>query len=174
MFFKTHDMPKPCHRRVIHLLRDGRDVMVSYFHYLITITRNENLDFLELVRDGKDLFPCKWHEHTQRWLANPYDAEILRVKYEHLKSNPLNEMRKLCRFAGLERDDEFLKTVIDHASFDSMRRREVELGWSGPWPKEKYFVRRGKVGSYQDEMPESALKYFMDEAGGALRDCGYL
>jgi hypothetical protein len=141
---------------------------------MITVNRNEGLDFLEMVREGKDLFPCKWHEHVQKWLTNPYDAEIIRVKYEDLQNDPLNEMRKLCQFAGLKRDDEFLKTAIKNASFASMRRREIQLGWLAPWPKEKYFIRRGKVGSYQDEMPEPVLEYFLSEAGGALRDCGYL
>ena len=32
MIFKTHDLPKPEYKKVIHLVRDGRDVMVSYYH----------------------------------------------------------------------------------------------------------------------------------------------
>src|SRR5579871_1431411 len=33
MFFKTHHLPRPEYRRVVYLLRDGRDVMVSYWHH---------------------------------------------------------------------------------------------------------------------------------------------
>jgi hypothetical protein len=36
-FFKTHDLPRPQSRRVIYLVRDGRDAMVSYFHHLTAI-----------------------------------------------------------------------------------------------------------------------------------------
>jgi hypothetical protein len=32
--FKSHELPRPEYRRVIYILRDGRDVMISYQHYL--------------------------------------------------------------------------------------------------------------------------------------------
>ena len=33
MIFKTHFLPQPEYRKVIHLIRDGRDSLVSYYHY---------------------------------------------------------------------------------------------------------------------------------------------
>ena len=33
MFFKSHDFPAPHFRKIVYLLRDGRDVMVSYRHH---------------------------------------------------------------------------------------------------------------------------------------------
>src|SRR5580700_8787152 len=32
-YFKTHELPRPEYRRIVYLLRDGRDVMVSYYHF---------------------------------------------------------------------------------------------------------------------------------------------
>lgn len=173
-FFKSHELPNPEYKRVIYLLRDGRDAMVSYFHYNCALVPNEQIDFMEMVRDGKYLFPCKWHEHVQRWLQNPFAAGLIKVKYEDLKADPLAEMRRLCDFAGLKRDDDFLESAVAQACFDAMRKREIRDGWEGAWPKDKPFVRRGKVGSYQDEMPEDVLKCFLNEASMALRECGYV
>ncbi|MDB6057814.1 MAG: Sulfotransferase, partial [Verrucomicrobiales bacterium] len=51
MFFKSHSLPRPDYRRVVYLLRDGRDAMVSYFHYLEAIEKKQ-LDFLALVKTG--------------------------------------------------------------------------------------------------------------------------
>ena len=70
MFFKTHHLPRPEYKRVVYLVRDGRDVMVSYYHYQAKMM-NARIDFLEMVRDGGGLFPGKWHEHVQAWAANP-------------------------------------------------------------------------------------------------------
>jgi hypothetical protein len=69
-FFKTHDLPEPKYRRVIYLVRDGRDAMVSYFHHLAALGKRP--DCLKLVATGEGLFPCRWHEHVEAWLKNPY------------------------------------------------------------------------------------------------------
>jgi Sulfotransferase domain len=50
-FFKTHHLPQSEYRRVLYLVRDGRDVMVSYFHYLAALA--EAPDFLALVKTGQ-------------------------------------------------------------------------------------------------------------------------
>ena len=54
--------------------------MVSYFHYLAAI--GQRTDCLKLVVIGEGLFPCRWHEHAQAWLKNPYQAEMSIVSYE--------------------------------------------------------------------------------------------
>jgi hypothetical protein len=56
-FFKTHDLPKPQHRRVIYLVRDGRDAMVSYFHHIAAL--GDPPDCLKLVATGEGLFHVK-------------------------------------------------------------------------------------------------------------------
>ena len=42
MVFKTHHLPRPEYRRVVYLLRDGRDVMVSYWHHLEALDNGES------------------------------------------------------------------------------------------------------------------------------------
>src|ERR1700736_1114533 len=98
-YFKTHDLPRPEYRRVIYLLRDGRDVMVSYYHHLRALN-GDGIDFQEIVRTGKHLTPSKWHEHVNAWRSNPFEAEMLTVKYEDLLENPIQELRRVCHFAG--------------------------------------------------------------------------
>jgi hypothetical protein len=172
MFFKTHDLPKPNYRRVIYLVRDGRDVMVSYFHHLAALGNSP--DFLKLVSTGEGLFPCRWHEHLEAWTANPHGAQIITIRYERLKDDTVTQLRRICDFAGLERERSFLKQVARNAIFENMRKKEERFGWENPnWPRDKAFVRRGKVGSFKDEMPAAVLEAFMRLSSATLRRFSY-
>jgi hypothetical protein len=172
-FFKSHHLPRPDYRRVIYLLRDGRDVMVSYLHYL-EAQSGQKVDFLRLVKTGEGLYPCKWHEHVGAWLDNPYRAEMIVVRYEDLKRAPVAELQRICALAGLTRDTAFLERVVAGASFERMRQKEAQAGWDDPnWPRDKAFVRRGAVGSHKDEMPADVLEAFLGEARDALARCEY-
>lgn len=171
-FFKTHHLPRAEHRRVIYLVRDGRDAMVSYFHFLAAF--GEVQDPLRLVTTGEGLFPCRWHEHVEAWLANPHGAEMMIVRYEALREDTVNQLQRICDFAGLERERSLLERVSQNSTFEAMRERERKLGWAGSWPGDKAFVRRGIVGSFKDEMAESVLQAFMESSRLALKRLGYL
>ena len=173
MFFKSHALPTADYRRVIYLLRDGRDVMVSYLHHLRALT-SEPVDFLDLVRTGRRLFPCKWHEHVRQWWPNPFAADFLVVRYEELKRDAAAELRRICAFAGRRLETAALERAARKAAFEAMQDREKRLGWqNAAWPKDKPFIRRGAVGSYADEMPPEVLTAFLNEAGPTLKLVGY-
>jgi hypothetical protein len=171
-FFKTHHLPRPEYRRVIYLIRDGRDAMVSYFHFLSAL--GDSPDFVKLVATGEGLFPCRWHEHIEAWLANPHRAEMMIIHYESLKRDTAGELQRICQFAGLERDRSQLERIAQNSTFGAMRARETKLGWQDEWPKDKAFVRRGIVGSFKDEMPKPVLDAFMQLSLPTLQRLGYL
>ena len=174
MYFKTHHLPRADYRRVINLLRDGRDVMVSYYHHLRALS-GDAVDFSEIVRTGRHLAPSKWHDHVNAWRSNPFGAEILTVRYEDLLENPVKELHRVCDFAGIERSTEVLETVSRKSSFSKMREKEEKTGWANSsWPRSRFFVRRGEVGSFKDEMPKNVLSAFLAQAGDTLRACNYL
>jgi hypothetical protein len=172
-FFKTHDLPEAKYRRVIYLVRDGRDAMVSYFHHLAAIGHSP--DCLKLVATGKGLFPCRWHEHVEAWRKNPYGAEMITVSYEMLKTNPVTVLRKICDFSGLKRERTWLEFLARNATFAVMREKEMEFGWANrAWPKDQAFVRRGKIGSFRDEMSAEILQAFLKVSAHTLKRMGYL
>jgi hypothetical protein len=171
-FFKTHHLPRPDYRRVVYLLRDGRDAMVSYWHHLQALS-GRRIDLAAMLSAG-ELFPCPWHDHVEQWTANPHDADMITIRYEDLKADPVTALVRLCDFAGESRDRSVLASVAEKCSFEAMRAREQRLGWDNPdWPKDRPFVRRGIAGSYKDEMPAETLALFLAEAGETLRKVGY-
>lgn len=170
-YFKSHALPQKQYRRVVYLLRDGRDVMVSYYHFLTAL--QGPLDFLKLVQ-GHGLSPCPWHEHVEQWLANPHGAEMIVIRYEDLQTAAVRELRRFCAFAGLERDDACLERVVRQASFENARVKEQAQGWDNKdWPSDRPFIRRGEVGSHKDEMPPAVLAAFLERAGPTLMRLGF-
>jgi hypothetical protein len=173
-YFKSHALPLPHYQRVIYLLRDGRDAMVSYWHFLQGLHRSE-LDFKALVETGLELVPCKWHEHVEAWQSNPYDADLLVIRYEDLVQQAVVELERFCRFAGISREPGFLRSMAEAASFKNLRAKEARLGMGQPdrWPADRFFFRRGEIGSYKDEMPRQVLEAFLKDAAPTLERCGY-
>jgi hypothetical protein len=178
-YFKSHDVPGPEHRRVVYLLRDGRDAMVSFWNY-IRVCRHPTLEFLEFVQHTQQWAgQGSWVEHVEQWLANPYHAAMMTIRYEDLLADPVRELRRFCAFVGLRPAPGHLESVAGRATFAKMRQKEIsQAGWANEshaaWPKDQFFIRRGKVGSYQDEMPADVLKVFLQDAGPTLAKCGYL
>ncbi|HEY6881884.1 MAG TPA: sulfotransferase domain-containing protein [Polyangiales bacterium] len=173
MVFKTHHLPQPRFRRVIFLIRDGRDALVSYYHYNRAVA-SPAVSLRDMVVEGKSLFPCRWHEHAAAWSANPYRAEMITVRYEALKTDAFVELRRIADFLHKEVSDDVLRAIAASATFERMRAREDRQGWADKhWPKDSKFVRRGMVGSFADEMPSDLVKVFEADAGPMLVKYGY-
>lgn len=107
--------------RVIYVMRDPRDTLVSFFHYL---NKNELYqtnpqladqrcgDFSEFLRrpasdylrlgffDAPDFNNVvgRWASHVKGWLTVP---DVCIVRYEDLKTNYQTTIRRICREVGL-------------------------------------------------------------------------
>ncbi|HEX3799258.1 MAG TPA: sulfotransferase domain-containing protein [Verrucomicrobiae bacterium] len=173
-YFKSHALPQPHYRRVVYLLRDGRDAMVSFLHYAEALEKRK-LNFLEFVNNPIRHSSSKWHEHVEAWTQNPFDAQMIVIKYEDMLEQPVTELERFCEFIGLLRDRAALSAVAEGAQFSSLREKEASIGWGGQsaWPKDKFFFRRGVAGSHKDEMPPEVVAAFLSEAGKTLRLHGY-
>ncbi len=177
-YFKSHDVPGPEHKRVVYLLRDGRDAMVSFLNYT-RVCQHPTLEFLEFLQNTPRWAGVgKWSDHVESWLTNPYQASVLTIRYEDLLDDSVREMRRFCAFVGLLPMPGLLENVCAKATFAKMRQKEVrQNGWANgshtAWPKDQFFIRRGIKGSYKDEMPTDVLEAFLKDAGPTLAKCGY-
>ena len=171
--FKSHFLPRPEYRRVIYIIRDGRDALVSFWHYHKAVT-GEEIHFDRLVEMPVYEFGT-WPEHVTSWLRNPYGANMITVRYEDLKRDGAAELERVARFLGLERDREFLTSVVTSCGFQKLRSNEKLFGFGQTfWPGNRRFFRRGDVGSHLAEMPKSAIEKFEIRNGEILRTLGYL
>ena len=156
-FVKTHKFYWPLlfvrPRRVVYILRDPRDVMVSYYHYLqARLQRPFHGDFAELIRHPSyGLDACLRHYFS--WL--PHVTVVIR--YEALKQDTVAELRRLLTALQTPLPDELLRLAIERSSIEQMRLAEEKSGLAGPQRFELQFrvVRKGTV----KQWPE----YFSDE-----------
>ena len=77
-------------RRVIYVVRDGRDVMYSYYRFRHGLGQNLALNFSQFIEPSRKHYPGpRWHEHVEGWLerGEAEEVELLLVKYEDLHRN---------------------------------------------------------------------------------------
>jgi hypothetical protein len=163
-------------KRVIFLVRDPRDVAVSfYFHVRNRASHRElirkeiplrvkSLSLFDFVIDD-DLGVPRVIRHFNRWREEIRDMpNALVIKYEQLRADPVGTLGQVMEFIDPGFDEAALREAVEFASFDNLARKEssgfFQSGRMRPAdPKDSgsFKVRRGKVGGYRDYFsPEQA------------------
>lgn len=115
---KTHLVP-PTDDPTIHIVRDGRAAIVSYFHYLREV---EGLDVsLEAVLEGQ-VYAGSWSTHFE--VISGRQNRLL-LKYEDLVLHPTDSTRQIAEFIGRPPSAEFT------LSFEEMRKALPKFFRSG-------------------------------------------
>jgi hypothetical protein len=177
MCFKTHDFPSPLYKNVIHLIRDPRDVMASY--YAMAFGRGKISDQKKMIVDGENLLFGTWADHTKLWKDNPYNANLLVIKYEDLLTDPFDQLRNIAQFMNIDRSDELIQRVISGNSLSMMKTKEKDLGFDKAfirpenWKEGHTFVRSGQQGAGKKELDQDMISYIEKQAHEFMEFYGY-
>jgi hypothetical protein len=165
-------------RRIIVLVRDPRDSLVSYWHHKRARERRPVADRLEVFAHS----PVYGIERISQGTALLLDlherhrGDKLLVTYEDLSANPERRLREVLRFAldGHPRDEPACRIALAASRFDAMRawerrltRDEARTRYSnrfgpsheGARSDEAFKVRRGEVGGFATEMPAELWRH---------------
>jgi hypothetical protein len=180
---KSHQYFDPRYPKVLYVVRDPRDVVLSEYHFDIkrrAIADNSPLQqFVSRFVRGELNHPYgTWGENVATWLyTRRGDPRFLLVKYEALQAQAMDEMERIARFMGISADPERLAFAIQQSSADRMRELEKKQGhlWSSTREtrQDKPFVRSAKAGGWKAELPESSIAEIESAWGGLMRDIGY-
>ncbi len=160
-------------KRAIYIARDGRDAMVSYWHFCnqrdgTAIPFNE---FIELsARPEHSYGP--WSAHVTGWMNAPLEAKLV-LRYEDLLSDTASALKQALKFAEIEATEVAIAHAVERASFSSMRKLEKAKGFNLEMLKTVEFVRKGKSGSWQDTFGPGDLERFGRFHGGSIPELGY-
>ena len=182
--------------RVIHVIRDGRDVAISAKHHIWNRSTGaggiHDLDERERdVRDayranretfvggGNSIFSAEWLAGTaSEWVEMTRRARedgrtllgdrYFELRYEDMKSDPETCIRDAFEFLGADPDAEQVRVCVETASF--------ERATKGRKPGEERpteFLRKGITGEWREVFTESDRRVFKESAGAFLIELGY-
>ena len=149
-------------------VRDGRDVAVSYLHYITSDIMNRlgpanralgssadalaNLDkFAELA--------STWSRSVKQVLA--MRSSFLVVRFEDLVADKAGEVERIGRALGLDPTPEEVEGIVT---------RTTPAATAGHAPKH---LRKGVAGDWRNHFTDAHVAIFKQVAGDALIDAGY-
>ncbi|GAH96301.1 unnamed protein product, partial [marine sediment metagenome] len=76
-------------------MRDGRDVLISFYHYFKKFGNFEGTLY-EFLRSDVRKSWGEWDEHVNSWIyQNPSLSNVCVVRYEDMLHDPFREVEKL-------------------------------------------------------------------------------
>lgn len=138
--------------RYVYVVRDGRDVAVSYYHFYRSHLRYDG-DFDRFYRRflrGRVQYRS-WFKHVAAWEAERDNPRVLFLRYEELRARPDEALDRLVAFLDLAVSPGRRAEVLERSSFEQMKRDErrfdfateflLQSGYSG-----RGFLRGGRTG----------------------------
>ncbi|MFG0246921.1 MAG: sulfotransferase domain-containing protein [Phycisphaerales bacterium JB052] len=175
-----------------YLIRDGRDVVVSFYFHAIRPSKNPNnthpnrsiermKSLLGADADLSDIRKhlhkyieflfvnpqgCRqnWTDHNADWFERP---GVQYIRYEDLRSDCVGAMTRLLQGLGREIEPERVERAVDNYSMERMTGRRPGQEDSSS------FIRKGVVGDWKNHFTREAAETFDRLAGDMLIRLGY-
>ena len=180
---KSHEAFFSKYRNVVYLVRDPRDVAVSYYHYLVKYKAlSEGYPIVrfidQLIDEQFDDGFGTWSDHVLSWLAMQQSRDrFLLLRYEDILRDPARELTKLAGFLNVDATPERVQKAVELASADSMRR--LERSQSRRWVstrksrQDKPLIRLAAAGEWKSALPEKSVLRIESTWGRAIEMLGY-
>ncbi len=160
-FLKTHNLQQLGGAPAFYLLRDARDSLISYAHYVKDVLDNDNSagDLHTVLRNlilEKRSPYGRWSDNADHWTNRANTAVI---RFEDLIASPRQQVISAVEALGLN---------LPPPS-DTGIEAFAKLHSTAP-----LIFRSGNPGGWRDEFPAELLDLFYNEQGDALRRHGYM
>jgi sulfotransferase family protein len=186
---KSHECFQPHYKRVIYIIRDPRDVAVSFYHHNLKAGNIPDGypmdDFIpRFIAADFDSRWGSWEENVVSWLALRHgQPSFLMLRYEDMKSDPQGQLLRVadflrqCSFRPIDSSPDKLQRAVDLSTPERMRSLEKEQGskWvlTQKTRLDKPFVRSAKSGGWRSTLSDKAVATIESAWGGTMRSLGY-
>jgi hypothetical protein len=181
---KSHQYFDPRYKRVIYVVRDPRDVALSYY------------DFERKYRHIDDAYPLQnyasdfvsgrlssadwgtWGENVGSWVSTRRgQKDFLLLRYEDMLENTMLEVAKIAAFFGMEATAERVRGAVERSSVQRMRGLEKLQGKDWVSTKNKRpdisFVRTAASGHWISKLPKNSIAEIESAWGPLMAALGY-
>lgn len=179
---KTHSLYDQRYSKVIYIVRDVRDVLLSYHSFRMKFTRKKILiDNLieDFIKVGVNDFGT-WDENIESYV-NSKDKIIngfILIRYEDLKINTFENINKMLDFLNIIVPDQKITSAIRWASFENMKRMEEEQQNTADLLRNSdikiRFMRSGKTSGWKEILTKEQIIILNTRFHKTLRKFGYL
>lgn len=160
-------------KRVILLLRDPRDVIVSYY---FQYTKRGDKKLANDISFAGSVDEFAFHKigglanivrFYNAWCAAAETMSgVMLIRYEDMHSRPLDTLRAITSHIGLSNiDDAHLQTAVEYCEFEKMRRYEETNKFNNrrlyndqPSDPEAFKTRKGVIGGYREYLSDESIR----------------
>jgi hypothetical protein len=183
-FIKSHQYFDPRYKRVIYVVRDPRDVALSYYDFE---RKYRHIDDAYPLQSYVSDFVCgrlssadwgTWGENVGSWTSTRRDrSDFLLLRYEDMLENTLLEVARIAAFFGIEADRERVGGAVERSSAQRMRGLEKVQGNDWVSTKNKRadipFVRSAASGLWRSKLPAESIAEVESAWGPLMAALGY-
>ncbi|MGA3092591.1 MAG: sulfotransferase domain-containing protein [Terriglobales bacterium] len=179
---KSHECFDPRYPRVVYIVRDPRDVVVSQYHYHRKIRKIEDDSplekFVARFLAGETCPHGSWGQNVGTWLyTSQGDPHFLMLRYEDLIADTAGELAKVVDFLHFSVSREQVAQAVERSSADNMRKLEREQpdknGLMRGSRKDLSFVRAASSGGWRTGLPAPMVARMEAAWGPLMRHLGY-
>lgn len=169
--------------RVFWIVRDPRDVAVSMMFYWELESVGKALRMM--AHDADSVFRMSWDENNERWFEvfevenKKWPCRMVRVHYENLVEDPLNELVQNFAILSLQADESCMVRAIEKNRF-SARKADIEQYGDDKSRYPSYHkgiqrknLRKGEPGDWVNHFHKKDAEYAEDRFGKWMRYFGY-
>jgi hypothetical protein len=177
---KSHECFDPRYPRVINIVRDPRDVVVSQYHYHQKIKKIEVGSpiekFVTRFLNGETCPHGSWGQNIATWLyTSEGSPRYLQLRYEDLLADTARELAKVASFLSLPTSPELIAQAVERSSADRMRQLEKQQdhGLYRNSRKDMTFVRAAGSGGWRKDLPLEQAARIEAAWGPLMQHLGY-
>lgn len=171
---QSHTIYRPVIKRAVYTVRDGRDVLPSFYHYMTT-RKGKPMAFepwFDLYESG--VYGKRWDESVLSWMDKGKQVlgdDLMVVHFERMKSQPVDVLLEVTQHLGIACEKSTIEKVAGEATIENARKieKEREKNREG----NTSFYRGGTTGQWEKYFTPELEKRFWDLSADAMALAGY-